>query len=344
MSAAKFEAALAHGDADIGALVYWRDLFGLRIPRDVFRTGMRACGLGGALARDPSPEKLLNVAAGTANRKQDRTAPRVKVELKAKGTHAVYAVLARRDVEADCAACAAHYGQPGGPCDEGKPVASPHRNGAPRPSLRVRYLEETTVAVDREHGGSLIVHDLPGTLDDVNREDVVKRVVDEYADLLVNAHGQEVSETLTRAMDSMGALPLRTGTYFVPASQLGAVRALRDFIEKNTKATITSWIIRGDDENAATAKRDAREAMLDRIECLVTEVREFTESTPVEDAATKSVNAAVRKFRELDGKVQLYADILGDYVSELHGAIADAKQRLLGAYLGDADDQAADAA
>lgn len=306
-TAAAVQAGLAHGEVDIGALVYWRDLSGVRIEREVFRTGFRAAGLGAALAKDPSPEKLLNTAAGTANRKQDREQPKVKVELKAKGTHAVYAVLARRD-ESDG---------------------------------RIKYLEEATVAVDRERGGTPIVNDLPGTPVDDGREAVIGRVLDEYADLQVNAHGQEVSEALTRAMAVMEALPLRTGTYFVPASKLGAVRALREFVELHTTATVTSWVIRGSDENTATARRDAREAMLERIEDLVSEVKEFVDTTPVEDAAAKSVNAAVRKFKELDGKVQLYADILGDYQAELQAAIAEARQRLLGAYLGDAEDDAA---
>lgn len=293
--------AMAQGQRKLGALVYWQGLTNVRVDRALFRQGFRVAGMGRAVQADPKPEATLHTAASMAARSQGREEPRAKVELKAKGTHATYAVLMRRDV------------------------------GDTR-----RYIEEARVAVERGDRKSAptptIEVDQAAPVDD-NRDALIERIVDAYVDLRSYVATQEFSETLVRALSGCGGLSLRAGVYFVPVDALDSVRLLRAFVERETRASMTVWEIAATDENASTARRDAREAFQARITELVDEVRTFTAENTVEQAATKSINARAKKFRELDGRVGLWADVLGDHVDELRGVIAEAKRTLLGSYL-----------
>lgn len=301
--------SLSRGQRNLGAFVYWNNLTDVRIDRSMFRQGFRMCGLGKAVAKDPKPEASLNQAAMIANRRQGKDAP-ASVELKHKGDEAVYCVLMRRDV-AD----------------------------------RRRYLEEATIAVER--GGPTeptptIAIDASSPPDDA-RDSIIAAVIENYTELRGYAHTQEMSETLMRAMGVVNAISLRTGVYFVQYDKVPTVRLLKAFLETNTCATMSVWEIRDTDDNTTEAKKNAREAFTDRINELIAEVKDFTSRNPnPDDVQTKSINARVKQFKDLDGRVGLWADILGDYQAELRATIADAKQKLLGAYLGESDDDSND--
>jgi len=294
--------------APLGALVYWRRLEGVRIARTHFRAGFEAIGLGDAVSKDPKPEACLNQAAAIASRRSGEQS--VRIEMKAKDTHARYAVLARRD----------------------------HADG-----LR-RYIEEATCSVERgvrQPPPPLVVQLAPGAQPDDQRDAAIADLERRYNDLLNYAMTMELSEALISALSLLGALPLRTGVYFVPAQNLDRVRALKGFIEAETDVQLTIWTIASSDENAAEAKRDAATAFTERFQNLQAEVAAFVAELPAgEEPPVKSVNARVRHFKELEGQVQLYAEILGDYQAELTAQIASAKQALLGAFLG-SEDQAA---
>ncbi len=298
--------AMAAGDRQLGALVYWRGLSNVRVARDVFRTGFTVAGFGAAVGRDPKAEACLNQAAGIASRGQGRGVARARVELKAKGTHAVYAVLMRRDV--------------------------PDATGG----TRVRYLEEARIAVDRGQPSPTptvtVATDAPA---DDARDQVIADVVTHYTDLLGNVLTQEMSQALQAAMDVAGALPLRPGVYFIPAASMERIRALQSFLTVHTDVVLTTWDIAATDVNASEAKRDAREAFLERVKTIGDEAREWVAGLAAdEDPSAKSVNARVKRFKELEGQIQLYADILGDYQDELRAALADAQTAFRDAIVG----------
>lgn len=301
---------LAKGTETLGALVYWRRLEGVRIRRADLRAGFEAIGLGKAVSKDPKPEACLNQACGLANRKSTIAEGTIKLELKSKGalgaagSRATYAVLARRDL----------------------------------PDGRRRYMEEATVSIERgvRSPPPALRTDLsPGVQQDDGRDAVIAEVSTQYQDLLAYALTMEVSEALIAAMTELGALPLRTGVYFVPETHLLQARALQAFIQGETDIALTIWTIASGAENLAEAKRDAANAFAERFRTLREEVAAFVADLPKgEEPPTKSLNARVRHFRELDEQVGLYADILGDYQDELRAAIGAAKRELLGAYLG----------
>lgn len=300
--------ALAQGEKLLGAMVYWNNLTDVRIDRTLFRQGFRLCGLGKVVAKDPKPEASLNQAAAIATRRQGRDVEPARVELKSKATEATYGVLMRRDV-AD----------------------------------RRRYIEEAQISVVRDQPEPTpFVQTDPGAPLDPQRDEIIASVLEQFRELRGYAHTQELSETLMRAMGHIGALSMRTGVYFVPAGALHTITLLKTFLESNTTATMSVWEIRATKGNTANAKRDAREAFAERLSELVDEVKTFTAGTSVDDVQMKSINARVKRFKELDARVGLWADILGDHQLELRSAIAEAKQKLLGAYLGDSEDDSDD--
>lgn len=302
--------AMAQGKNKIGALVYWKGITGVRIERGIFRQGFRVAGLGRAVQRDPLPEAVLHQASMVAKRRQDRDAPKAKVELKAKGTHATYAILARRDL-----------------------------------GDQWRYIEEARVAVERSRSGQLLggyptpsVEVDPAAPADAQRDALVEEMLQNYTDLCKYAGSEELSSTLTRAMGVARGVPLRGGVYLIPAARLDQVRLLKAFLEQNTTAALTVWDIHASDENAAEAKRGAREAFKERLDELVSEVKAFADANAdPEKANAKSVNAHARHFADLDARVMLWVDVLGDHIAELRGSISQAKDSLLGRYLAEVD-------
>lgn len=300
-------AAMASGDRPIGALVYWRKLTDVHMERGAFKTGFRNAGCGKALAKDPKPEALLNQAANAAARRQGRE-ERAKIKLKGKSTEvAVYAVLMRRDI-----------------------------------GDLVRYVEEARVGVRRDGGnGKLIIEVEQNAPQDEARDALLANVEAIYTDLRDYVHGDEMSQTLMRAIAFLGGVSLRTGCYFLHALSLPSIELLQKFITENSTAHLACWDVKASDgdRNAKEARTEVRASMTARLEEIIAEVTTFTASiVTAEDVLPKSINARVGRFRELDGEVSLFADILGDYQEELHRSIAEAKQKLLGAYLGQQDD------
>jgi hypothetical protein len=302
---------LASGTRTLGALVYWSGISDVRIPRTTFRTEFERMGLGKAVGRDPRAEACLNMAAAVASRRQGKDVQPAKVQLKEKGTHAVYAVLMRRDVAV-----------PG------------------EPTARVRYLEEARVAVDR---GQPSPFPIVITASDVDQDDardaLIADMISEYQDILANIRTQECSEALMLAMGLVGGLSLRPGVYFVPAARLATVLELKEFMYTHANVELSTWAITANDANVAQSRRDARSAFLDKIRVLVDECKAFADSKG-DELTTKSINARVARFHTLDGQAQLYADILGDQVEQLRTVIADARDAFRDSVLG-TDDLAA---
>lgn len=299
----EFQDALSGGNRKIGALVYWSGLNAVRIPRPEFRGGFEGCGLGDAVGRDPLPETCLNRAAATANRGQPRSDVAGKVELTAKHNFAVYAVLMRRDLGA-----------------------------------RVQYLEEARISLERDQPNPVLtVSDHPDAPVDRSREDLIANVRAAYADIMANATTLEVSEAMVAAMELVGSLSVRTGVYFVPEASMGRVRALQAWLA-TVGVRLTAWEIGATEANAAEARRDAREAFIDKVRATAEECRAFVASK--DEPNMKSINARIKRFKDLDSQVALYSEILGDFQDEMQAAIDSARDSFM-AELGLADDAAA---
>jgi hypothetical protein len=301
-TAGDLRAHLANGTKPLGALVYWNGLANVRIPRGVFRAEFERLGLGTAIGRDPKAEACLSMAASVASSSRKGAA---KVKLKEKGTHAVYAVMMRRDIT------------------------------LPDHDLRLRLIEEARIAIDRgQPSPTPTVITADDVAPDDDRDAVIDAVIAEYTDLLANARTEEVSEALMEAMVLLGGLTLRPGVYFVPTANLGRLHDLRVFIEAYTSIAISAWDISTTDVNAAQTVRDARATFLDKIHELAEECRTYVEAKGDDELTAKSINTRIRRFQDLDGQVELYADILGDQAKQLRTTLEAARAAFQKSVLG----------
>lgn len=304
------KAHLATGTKPLGALVYWSGIHDVRIPRSTFRSEFDRMGLGAAVGRDPKAEACLNMAAAVASRRQGKDVQPARIQLKEKNSHAVYAVLMRRDTA----------------------VAGGEN--------RVRYLEEARVMVDRgQPSPSPVVVTASDVDQDDARDAVIADMCAEYADILGNIRTQECSEALMHAMALLDGLSLRPGVYFIPAKHLPKVGELRAFLAAHANVDLSVWSIASSDANVAQSRRDARAAFLDKVNTLVEECKAFA-ATKGEEMTTRSFNARVKRFNDLDGAAMLYADILGDQIETIRRVITDARAAFKTECLG-ADDAAA---
>jgi len=308
---ADLKSHLATGTRPLGALVYWSGINDVRIPRSTFRSEFERMGLGEAVGKDPKAEACLNMAAGVASRRQGKDVQPARIQLKEKNSHAVYAVLMRRDV------------------------------AIPGEDARVRYLEEARVMVDRsQHAPSPQIVTASDVDQDDARDAVIADMVSEYNDMLGNIRTQECSEALMKAVQILGGLSLRPGVYFVPAANLAQLGELKQFMADHAGVDISTWSIATNDANLVQSRRDARAAFLDKVSTLVEECKAFA-SSKGDELTARSINARIKRFHDLDGQAGLYADILGDQVTELRRVITDARNSFRDSVLGSEDAAAA---
>lgn len=308
MDVTTVQSALGRGRKLLGAMVYWTGLKDVRISRALWRQGLEHAGVADAVSGDPGSDALLNTACAFATRKQGRGADRIEVKLKSKGQDAVYRVMVPRYL----------------------------------PDGRARTIEEATIAVDCYAEGATPNAIVAAGVDPhPGRDAVVADVLEWFGELRGYIFTDEVSSALVDIVEHLNGISLRTGVYLVPAHNIDRMRAVQRYIESSTSARLTVWNINADDENTSEARRDSREALTARLDDVIVKVKKFRETVTVEDALPRSVNAKVKLFKELDAEVELWADVLGDYTAQLAQAIADAKQTLLGEYLGLVDDTTA---
>lgn len=302
VAAERARRAMSQGDL-IAAQVYWQDLKGLSISRALFRQGIEAAGMGDALGAAPSAEKVLYTAATRASQRVEgdvRTKTKTHyAELKDKtDAQVVYAVMARRDV------------------------------GGVR-----AYVEEASIAIDRAlEAPPAVVTLRPNIPADAARDALVDGIVDTYQELLVTVYSQEVSETLVRAMTTVcSALTLKSGLYLVTPDHLPGVRQLEAFMASDCGVALDVWEIGESTSNHRTAARNASGQLTAAYRELLAQVEAFTakHAPAADDVPMRSVAVKMREFKELDGKVLLYADVLGDYAANLRDSIAKAKTAML---------------
>lgn len=305
----ELKGALKGSGSLLGWLVYWEGLAGVSIPRTAFRAAMEKMGLGAIIGRDPKAEACMSLAAQVVVRRQGKKATPAQIKLKDKGRFSTYAVCMRRDI-------------------------------AGATQERMRWIEEARVVLDRGQPSptpTIVIE--PGAPDDDSRDALIADLVNEYRDTLSNIRTEEASEALSAAMGELSGLTLRPGAYFVPAASGAILVELREYFEAHTRVAISCWDIAASSSNAGTAARSARQRFLDDVATLSEECRSFADSRG-EEMTTKSVNARVKRFQELEGKVELYAGILGDLAEDLRGEITASRRQFLAA-IGLEDDAAA---
>lgn len=289
----------------IGGLVFWKDLSDVRVNRQTWKMAVEQVGLKAALSKDPSPERVLSGAVTVANRRApEQAGTRNKLgyaKLKAKGDEAVYSVLMRRD-QGD----------------------------------RMGYLEEATIALDRGAESPIPATAVePSAPADDDRDAIIATILTEYTDALTYAFTCEVSETLVRAVrDVCSGLSLRSGVYVVHPDHIATLDAFAEYLS-TIGVTFEVWTVRDDgSRNAKQASREASGSLRAAYDEMMAEVAAFrAENPPGDDVSGKSIATRVRRFKDLDAKVDLYADVVGEYAAQLRAQIAAAKADLEAAYL-----------
>lgn len=308
----KTQTSLASGTTDIAVMTYWANLLKVRVQRQTLRQIFTDAGLGDAVPRDPHPDVTLHTAAGCVKPSKKRP---VRIELKSKSdTLTTYAVQISH-----------------------------------RPDDRTGWLEQATITLDRTVPEPIpqVAVDHRAPVVNQIRDAAIAEVCAEYADLRKHAKGEEVSSMLVTATKLVNAIVCRSGLYLVPTTYAQPLYLLRDALARETPVRMTLWEIRDTPANVAEAKEDARASLIDELRDLRHQVEEFIAglagaTTVGGFGFTKSLNYHVRCFKELDGKVALYTDLLQDTATHLHVQIAAARKQLLGAYLGeDAADEKA---
>lgn len=303
-SATAIEGALASGDVLLGSIVFWPSLEGVKMTRAAFRQVFEDVGLGDALGRDPKPEACLNKAAAYASLatsqgfSKGRKAP-IRVEMKEKNkTHATYSVLVRDRMS----------------------------------DGRTRYLEEARIICERwVERPKLTVITNPKAGPNAERDRVIDAVVDRYDTLLHFALTPEMSKTLINAMRLTSSLALRTGVYFVPQANMATVEALRGLLARKAGVHVSAWSVASSGANLAEARNSAVVAMRDRLNEIKASAKELIDETPKgEGFSAKKLNARLRHLSDLENDAALYADILGQYATEVQVAVAEARKSLGG--------------
>lgn len=290
----------ASGALVLGALVMWRELHGIKIPRDAFRQALLDAGL--KVAKDPKAEACLNAAAyncapGSGHR----------VSLKSKtADRATYALMAPHDIVND----------------DGR---------------RKRDLEDAIVWIPRKQAApALTIEVHPDAPEDADRTAVLTRLEERYNDLLRFAGSQHLSEALVGAIGQVAALSIRPGTYFVPQVHLWKIERLRaNLAPLAPSLRMSIWSITDSAANRAEARTEVSDALMARVKALVSELETFAAEVPDGEVPNqRSVTAWVSRFQTLSAEAELFSDILGDMQADIRKRLTDATDRLLGDWTG----------
>lgn len=289
---------LGQGTRPLGALVYWDNLKNVEVLRTTLLAGFDAAGLAAAVSTPSEPATVLGLAVNKQAHRRDADA---QIDMVAKmDSEVVYAVLGH-DVDG---------------------------TGFTQWTERVRLRLDRTLARP-----VLQIEPIAGRQVTPAVDLVISEVAADYTTLLDYAKSTEVSSSLVRAMKVAQTIALRSGVYLAPLSAMPAIESLAKFIEKETKIVFSMWEIMDGDRNAATAKRDAFNEFHTALTDLRDEVDAFTASVKPDEANFRNVGAFVRRFKDLDGKVLIYADVLGELAESLRSSIDGARAALTKAYV-----------
>jgi hypothetical protein len=288
------------GATTLGALVFW-SLSGVRVLRADFRAGLESIGLDAAMAADPTPKGALGKAM-----------PAIMV-----GKRGVFARKA-----------------PGGGLAI---VVEQAMDGA---------LQHVHVATASTRGGQLGIERKAPDADELlvaaGHPGLLVELEETYRTVRDYLGTVDLSEILSSAMNGsphrglFAALSLRErtgGLYFVPAAGVPRMAQLAELIHQVApECQISVMTITGDQANLAQAAQAARSTFAAQLAELRTELLSFGAKLEADgkQPGTHSITVRAERFRELQARVQVFRDVLGDVAAELDGQIVAVRTELLG--------------
>lgn len=299
-TAKKLEEVLgAQGLNTIGALVFWT-LSGVRIPRDELSAALDELGLGAAMVRKPKPEAALAEAVR-------------RVAVGKKG-------LLFRQLKREWALVVER--------GEGK-------------DLKLNHV--ATYAVHPNMPSGVAVEIRPGATDADGEKarEMLKLIESQYAETLSTCHSTDLSAVLCSAMQGVGSdamlggLSLRQSTgglYYVSAGKLDLLKRFAAMVnDKAPQSSVEVLTLTGDAENLETAARNVRGNITTQLKQTREEIKEFVAHLKEKGTSARGDSIVVRaeQFKALRGRVELFADVLGDTMGELQAQIESARAELM---------------
>lgn len=288
------EVLQAQGLHTIGALVFWT-LSGVRIYRDDLASALGELGMGAAMVRRPKPatalaEAVKRVAVG----KKGILFRQMKKE---------WALVVERG--------------------EGK-------------TLRLSHVATFRCVADGLEG--VEVEELAryeGT------DDLRKAIALQYQEVCNFCHSTDLSAVLCAVLQGVGSdamlggLSLRQtvgGLYYVSAAKLDLLKRFAAMVnDKAPQSSIEVMTLTGDAENLDTAARNVRGNITSQLKQTREEIQDFVKGLKDEGRSARGDSIVVRaeQFKALRGRVELFADVLGDSMAELQSQIESARAELM---------------
>lgn len=296
-TAKKLEEVLgAQGLKTIGALVFWT-LSGVQIPRSELAQALEELGLSAAMVRTPKNEAALADAVR-------------RVGVGKKG------VLFR-------------------PMKREWAIVLESGEGDRLKLVHVGTLKVSTI-------GSVVLEERDGNDAQFRRAlELRDLVASQYTEVLENCHSTDLSAVLCAAMQGVGSdamlggLSLRQSTgglYYVSAGKLDLLKRFAAMVnDKAPQSSVEVLTLTGDAENLDTAARNVRGNITTQLKQTREEIKEFVAHLKEKGTPARGDSIVVRaeQFKQLRGRVELFADVLGDTMGELQAQIESARVELM---------------
>jgi hypothetical protein len=286
------EVLQAQGLHTIGALVFWT-LSGVRIEREELKGALEDLDLGAAMVRTPKPATALAEAVK-------------RVGIGKKG-------ILFRPMKKEWALVVER--------GEGK-------------ALRLAHVATFRIGADeRVEVEELARYD--GTAE------LAKTIEAQFTEVIGYCHSTDLSAVLCSVMQGvgtdtmLGGLSLRQtagGLYYVSAAKLDLLKRFAAMVnDKAPQSSIEVMTLTGDAENLDTAARNVRGNITSQLKQTREEIRDFVKGLKEEGRSARGDSIVVRaeQFKALRGRVELFADVLGDSMAELQAQIESARAELM---------------
>lgn len=282
----------AQGLKTIGALVFWT-LSGVRIPRAELKEALEALGLGAAMVRQPTAATALAEAVK-------------RTGMGRKG-------LIFRPMKRDWALVVER--------GEGK-------------TLRMSHVATFKVGADER----VEVEEL-ARFDELSNLRLA--IGAQYEEARDYAHSSDMSAVLCAALQGVGSsmmlggLSLRQGAgglYYVSAAKLDTMRSLAAMVhEKAPGCSVEVMTLTGDADNLEAAARNVRGNITTQLRETRQEIQAFVAELKDKGRSARgdSITTRAEVFRQLQGRVELFSDVLGDTMGELKAQVEAARVELM---------------
>lgn len=205
---------------------------------------------------------------------------------------------------------------------------------------RLKLVHVATLKVDAI--GSVALEARDGTETQMHRAYELRDLVaTQYTEVLENCHSTDLSAVLCSAMQGVGSdamlggLSLRQSTgglYYVSAGKLDLLKRFAAMVnDKAPQSSVEVLTLTGDAENLETAARNVRGNITTQLKQTREEIKEFVAHLKEKGTSARGDSIVVRaeQFKALRGRVELFADVLGDTMGELQAQIESARAELM---------------